>query len=421
MARILSREKVKSVVNLIYSNRVILIVVLLGILLRVILMPFTIHHDILSSIWRGTLLVFEGSYRISHLPELIMAAYIFFMKSFLPHLPDLLGSHSGLTIAPDHGVYFNFLESIYSHRYVFIVKSVFLMVDLLMLVTILKSTLKKHLPVIIFWAINPFILYSAYLWGRFEIIPIYFMLLSMISSSKEMKWQAIIFAGLAVSSRINFLMYFLPLIIFISDSKKDYVKYLIAGLTPYIITSLFTKLLIESYSGINGGFQEYLFSSSFGQGFNSISLFPIAVFIIIYFMIKDKKSQKLDYKKYLFYTGIMISSYFAFTFFHPQWLAWLTPIAIMYIYYEKKSIYTLIIMFVLFFVFIDSYWGPYTSTYLLFEASNPDFAKSFFSIKFQLLGKYSDQTLITVFHTMFILSLILLNMQLKVKLYDKKK
>lgn len=416
----MNRNNTKKLMDFIYKNRVVLIVVLLGFLFRAVLMPFTIHHDILSSIWRGTLLVFEGSYRISHFSELIMAFYIFIMKSFLPHLPDLLGSHSTLTIGPDHGVYSEFLASTYSFRYIFIVKLLFLIIDSLLLLAVLKSKFRKQLSVIIFWAINPFILYGVYMWGRYEILPVLITFLSMLSLTKEKKWQAVILAGIAVSFRVTFLVYLIPLLIYVSANKKEFTKFIIVGLTPYLLTSTLTKHFIQSYSGIGGDFQEFLFLGTIGQGFNSISLFPLFLFLIVYLMLKDRATQRLNYKRYVYYTGMIISSYFAFTFFHPQWLAWLTPIAMMYVYYEKKCIYTLLIAFVFFFIFIDCYWGPYTSTNLLFEASNPDFARAFFSIKYQLLGKYSDQTLVTISHTMFVLSLVLLNMQLKVKLYDKE-
>lgn len=386
-------------------------------------MPITIHHDLLCTTWRASLLTFGDSFQVAYFSEYTISLFLTLFKSFFHALPqDLaMGVQNTFSIGPDALAYSVFLNSKEVFRYLFLLKSPYLIFDLIFLVAILKFY-KKNIWMVLFWAINPFVLYSSYMWGRYEIFPILFCFLSWVVAGKpnikNYDYLSMFLLGLAISYRVSFILFLPILLIYLSRDWKHSIKLFITAIIPYIFLS---KLIILLGGGKSvDEYVELIFRGKIGEGFNSISIFIMGYLAVLYFAIREKLRQTLNYKRTIFFLALSIFTFYASALFLPQYLAWITPAALMLIYYERKMLPLFIALFVVFFFLTDFYFGCYTSVCLLSEAVNPPFANAFFSIKTQFNQKLSDGTMFSIFHSVFIAILFFISLIAKRKLYDNK-
>ena len=405
------------------KHRLIILYILIGIFVRFLLMAFAIHHDLLCSAWRESLWVFKGVFQIPYFAELNLGIYMWIVKHFLTALPTNLAMQvqNTFSVTPDSLAYFTFLKSKEVFRELFLLKIPYLICDLGLLAVIIKF-FKGNKTMVLFWAINPFVLYNSYMWGRYGVLPILFAFLSwVIAGRKELKnfevYSALLM-GLAISYRISFVIFLPVLIIFLSKNYRQFITLLIASTLPY----LFTKWLINHLGG-GRGVEEYIdimFQAKIGSGFYSVSLFVVSYLAIILFAIKDKLAGVFSYNKFIYFSSLSILAYFAFAMFYPQYLAWITPAALMIIYFERRTIYLFLLLFVVFFLFSDAYFGCYTSVCLISETISTSFASTFASFKNQLDQVVSDATLFSLLHSVFIVILIAIAWIASKRVYENK-
>jgi len=203
-----------SIIKMNNRQRVITIFVL-GIMIRLILMPFFGHGDILSTYKRAydsafsNVNVFSYEAQLSHIIEIInLKIYdIFFDRNNL--LP--------LTLSVQ--------ENQFTNVNLFIFKLPYLFFDIASFLLIYKLVKKsKYLLISLsFYFLNPILLFSVYIFGRYETFPIGFMLLALYYLKRERLLLSSIVFGFAILTRFSFVL-LLPFY-FVFISKNIYKKF----------------------------------------------------------------------------------------------------------------------------------------------------------------------------------------------------
>lgn len=177
----------------------------------------------------------------------------------------------------------------------------------------------------LFWIFNPINLYATYMMGQFDIIPTFFLVLSIYFASKSKLNMAALALGGGIAFKIFPVFLVIPLII-LGKTFFDKIKLLGLTVVPYLLSIL-------PFIGSSNFRSEALFASQNDKslyaslpvsGGESIMLFPASL-ILFYLLIWRKIDESSLWKLYL----IPLLLFFIFTHYHPQWLIWLIPFLIM--------------------------------------------------------------------------------------------
>lgn len=380
--------------------------VLIGLLIRVVFMPFTSHNDFLSEHLR----VFQIINGKNLFPNIFqfLSHYIdaFFMKIFSPFIPDIENvfalPSSGFTTV-EISNFLNFVSTKYIWRTIFILKIPYLIFDYWSLFLILKivKDKKNAARVLKFWMVNPVIIYSVYIFGRFEIYPIFFLILFfyLVKKGKNPFLVFLVF-GISIICR-GYPLVILPIVLLIVNSswlRRFY--YLIISLIPLGIVLIIGRVMkmlgltyFEDASTIKGKFlSEGSFLMvllrpllNFGEVKVSIVIFAYVVIVLI--LILERKKNAIYFERrdvgYIWsyknldenflsiasismYCFLFFLFFYSFTNYSAHWFSWFVPFVVVLVYLDKKYLklfYLLSIAWAIYWIFATDI-GVF-STYLL--------------------------------------------------------
>ncbi|MBI2596856.1 DUF2029 domain-containing protein [Candidatus Daviesbacteria bacterium] len=283
------------------------LVLIIGISLRVFLSLSTFHSDILAFKLGGELI---ASGKILNLydysnPRLAVLNY-----------PPLIYWFHGL---------FNFLFGWLLNTNL-LVKLPYLMFDLPIGFLLMKlfNNEKQAKLAFVLWMFNPISLYATYMMGQFDIIPTFFVILSVYFALKDkLNWSAVSL-GFGIAFKIFPVFLIIPLII-VAKNYRERFKLLVLSFVPYLL-SVLPYLSSQSFR------TTALFANQNSKSFyanipvsggESIILFPMFL-LFFYLLILNIRIKTNIWKLYT----IPLLLFFIFTHYHPQWLIWLTPLLI---------------------------------------------------------------------------------------------
>lgn len=226
------------------------------------------------------------------------------------------------------------LETFYNphtFRYFFLLKIPHLLFDLGILFLLLKffkdETEDKQKLAVVLWAFNPVVLYATFAWGAIDIIPTFFLLLSVVLLKYQKPWFALPMLGIGGGFKIFPLLFIVPAALVAFKSWKKRILGLLVGILPFL-------LVIFPYLS-NPGFRRNIFESDRGMMIYAASFhIGIVKFIYLFFVFytflslwisKYGKSDKLW--KYIL---IILLFFYATVAFTPQWFVWGTPFFIIH-------------------------------------------------------------------------------------------
>ena len=346
--------------NLMKSFKIIL---LIGVLIRLILMPITAHSDLWALYFSGHFFAFNGVFNIydylAYLPsnaDLLknyganfftyppLTYYIFGIFTSLLK-PVLNADIAGWIIANYPRIYNN--PAIYQELFLF--KLPYLFIDIgtaFVLTGLLKSPASKKL-IFTLWMINPLTLYSTFMVGQFDILPVFFVVLALYLVSKEKKYLSVLSIGIGGALKM-FPLLFLPFFVFsLGKNWKDKIGLGLVGLLPYFITilpflesSAFRQNVLFSQQS-----QKMLFMTLPVSGAEGVIIF---VLVLTFFYLYNFYNQK----RFEIWQDILMTLllFFSVTHYHPQWFLWITPFLFLFLVGNfYKRILLVVILFVCWF------------------------------------------------------------------------
>lgn len=341
---------------------------LLGLLIRLLVMPFTGHWDIRGINFAIYNLPFKGITNVYEVAATEPVDYIvdvnfsrqyfiypplnyFTLGSFMTVLKPLYTSEFATWIQG----YGSDIRSVITHpqvfRYLFLMKIPYLVFDILMLFLLTKffSTKKKITAVIKYWWLNPIVIYLAYMWGQFDLIPAFFVMWGILQAKKGKPLMTALLFGIGASFK-NYPLMFLPLLAVIGGkSIKDMFKIMLVGLLPFLITTLpfwghefFRNTVLFSWQS------QKMLDFMWGIGGDD-GIYP---FIIGYGVIFLYSLYSLSGKIREVSTPIVMTLmwYYSTTTFHQQWILWVLPFLAIYAAKNTKLRYVSLWVVGLFFL-----------------------------------------------------------------------
>lgn len=238
------------------------LLVVVALLVRLALMPLSGHSDLFAISAYPSLLFQEGvvdifSYvraspnqiNFQYYPPLTYFTlsafhytYPFFSDTFIDWMRQIRSLEArGLDVQANYYI----INSSNPHIFkdLFLAKFPYLVFDI-GAVIILTKFLKKKLvskDAIIIWLLNPILLYGVYIFGQFEAIPNFFILVGFFLLLKN-PYMAVFFLGVAAAYKNYSFIFILPTILIYGDSLKKKLILIAISLLPSIIFIIPTAL-----------------------------------------------------------------------------------------------------------------------------------------------------------------------------------
>jgi len=327
------------------KNRALIKWGLLGLLIRMLFMPFTMHSDILFINYFPLFLSHHGvfdiySYLKTHFadqistlgwfyyPPLTYFTFGFFQFIFRPLTPlfEAWMNGVGLLLTSGGGFtqHYTSIGTSQIYRNIFFMKLPYLFFDASAAILILQffDDWKESLSAFKLWVFNPVIIYVCYIFGQFDIMPAFFMLLCFYFVKKDSPRAAILSLGMGAAFKNFPFLFLLPLAVLLGKNNLERMKLVALGLLPYFI------LLLPLYFS-SGGFVKFaLFPKVMGSKFDMrlgekmiFAIAYIAIIINAFFKSGSPKRLQLSVDYYL-----IIFTFF-YALFPPSfhYYMWITP------------------------------------------------------------------------------------------------
>ncbi len=214
------------------------------------------------------------------------------------------------------------------------------------------NTRREKVLAFTFWIFNPWVLYSTYMMGQFDIIPTTFVVLALYTVTKKVDlnkkvFLAAVFLGIGASFKIYPLLFLPPLAFLLNTWIKRILVILLGGsvymatILPFIGSSGFRSTALAANQTFKSLYAQIPIS-----GGESIILFLaiIGTFYFIY-LYQVERAENL-WQRFL----IILLLFFVFTHYHPQWFLWITPFLIIEVLHSNFKHSFLIFMIVISFL-----------------------------------------------------------------------
>jgi hypothetical protein len=342
-------------------------------------MPFAFHGDLLSTYHRSYLLLFEGSLRYFNPQEVFQAIGLWFF-SFLVPLEDFLVWSGSTTVT--NSFWLCVLDESKIFSIIFLLKSTYLIFDIaicILFLWIFKDDVKIGSRVFIFWILNPIIIFSVYIFGRFEVIPIFFILLSLYLLKKNNTIFGGLFLGIAIISRYYPLLLVPFILISFFNDLKERIIFLLFTSIPILLFNIIVRLSSAGTPTINfaqSHFIDYILGMKFvihemGQA--------VYIFVVLYVFIVLSVYYYKNVNNFMYFSCFSLITFLLFystSLFHPHYFVWFIPfLAIYYGYTADDTIIELHCLQIACFIAYTFYWGEAMSTWI-FASMDPELLKS---------------------------------------------
>lgn len=366
-----------------------LLIVLAGLFLRLSLMPFFCHVDFLSEMRRVHETLQVGYYYPGKTRLVVYFIELFFMRIFLPFLPDartMFFLADGASTTAGLTSYALFVGDPFIFRTLFLLKIPYLIFDLATAGVLYRlfAQKKRQILAVACWLFNPVTLYTFYIFGRYESIGIFFIAMSIFMLQKKRVIWATVMLGMAVNSR-EMYVFFIPLFLLANisfseswygNAKKIWLPALILILM-FILPTLVQKAfsLHSIFAGNGGSIVAHEIGRFWGLHLHWLSPFFAAYAVICLWLVETSMGSSL--KKYVLAAGLTIGSFFFCCTNSAHYSSWLVLFPVCMLYFDRHIVFALVLFCCcwLFFWLFNTDAGVFT----LFLAS--PIHKALFAIK----------------------------------------
>ena len=227
-----------------------------GLTLRLLLMPFFAHGDLLTVYWRSHLWVDLGRFEAVsfQIPvQYLHAAFLWGLKPVLP-LPETIWPTEldgepvdELSLTEN---WKQFISQPRFYRVLFFLKLPYLGFDVgcLIVLTFLARKEREVRRVAIFWWLNPIVLFGTYVFSRHDVIVQFFVLFSLLQFSRGKMIWALAWLGVAISLRFYPLLLLPFYLLSARLGLKQRVLLILFGLVPLLAVELYARLSLGYFT-----------------------------------------------------------------------------------------------------------------------------------------------------------------------------
>jgi len=332
---------------------------LIGLFLRLILMPFTVHSD-MTALDLGAFVISQKGRWLTFYDYLsgleknnpLVDLYGIGLFNY-PPLAYLTPAIFMLILSPFYNFSTNYvflvgMDKIFQttelFRTIFLLKLPYLFFDFLLAFLLLKIFKEKGLPAgrqgeIAFkiWMVNPLTLYATFAMGQFDIIPTLMVVAGIFFALKNKKWLSVMMLGIGGAYKM-FPLLFLPIFVLLLDKNFWRRAWLfVVGLLPYLV-------IISPYFLFSPMYRRVAFLASQTEkmfymklplsGAEYLSPFLIGYFVLLILAAKSKFQKDSLWRFGL----VLMLLFFSVTHYHPQWFLWIAPFLV-WLWLNEKGQY----------------------------------------------------------------------------------
>lgn len=315
---------------------------LIGIAVRLILMPITVHPDIWGHSFTAYFFAYKGELNIYDyllgLPKEHPLVANFGVNDIFIYPPltyFTLGIFRFLIRPLSDPNFIPWLMVNIGHYYdysklglhLFLFKLPYLFFDVasaFLLAGLFKDVTKKKLAFSL-WMFNPVTLYATFMLGQLDILPVFFTILSCYMIKKGSFGWGLFFLGVGGAYKMYPLLLIPPAAFLLGKTFWAKIKLIAVGILPYLLT-------IAPYLGSKGFRAMVLFGSKETKMLfmswpvtGAEGLFPFILGLCIIYLIAYYKMSKLRVEYYFLAILLLI---YSVSSYHPQWFLWATPFLI---------------------------------------------------------------------------------------------
>lgn len=340
-------------------------VLLIGVLLRVFLMPVTFHPDLWGHSFVAYFFAYKGEVNIYDfllkLPDDYPLVKNFGVGDIFIYPPLTYFTLGFFRILVKPFADPNFIpwlmentSNVLNYRglglQIFLFKFPYLFIDITtaFLLSSLFDDFKKKKQAFILWMFNPLTLYATFMMGQLDILPVLFTVLTCYLIKNKKFVYALIALGIGGSYKMYPLLLIPPAAFLLGDTFKLKIKLLLAGFIPFILTIMpflnsagFRQMVLFGPKN-----QKMLFMNWPLSGAEKIYPFVLILVFIYLYSYYSKKRVAIE----IYFLSILLLI-FSVTHFHPQWFLWVTPFIIWTLVKNSfKGVEIAILMFLSWFV-----------------------------------------------------------------------
>lgn len=353
-----------------------------GLLLRLVCMPFCAHSDLLSMYWRSHIALNRGSYSINLSPAQVLHDLFLWLQTPLLSSPDVIWpSKLNVTLPLALSQIENWALVIgrpQIYRALFLFKVPYLLFDLGCLVVLFYMFRREHhkrFRALSFWWLNPILIFSTYVFSRFDVVALFFVLLSLLLFQKNRFVGSLLLLGAGIILRLH-PIFLLPFYIFtVAPISWKTVKLFAAGILCFLV--------LELASQFSGGYSRTVQLANWSyphhfllaaqlpvSSWDTIYLFPLFYFLLLLHCMSNTNRNYHNLQRYglvclllLFATAASGQS--------PHYWTWFIPFLTLVVVEDDRLKYLSYLQFILLLVY--SFIGGRSTAGYLFASISPDF------------------------------------------------
>ena len=313
--------------------------ILIGLALRLVLMPFTAHSDMTALDLGAFVISQKGEWLtfydyLSKLPKINPLVSLYGIGLFnYPPLAYLTPALFMLILSPFYNFSANYvfmtgMDKIFQtteiFKIAFLLKLPYLLFDFSLAFLLLKIFKEKGRLAFKIWMLNPLTLYATFMMGQFDIIPTLLVVAGIFFAFKKQKWLAVAMLGIGGAYKM-FPLLFLPIFVLVLD--KNFWRRIwlfIIGLLPYLLIIspyfLFSPMYRQSAFLANQA-EKMLYMKLPLSGAEYLSVFIVGYFCLLILAAKSKQQVENLWRLGF----VLMLLFFSVTHYHPQWFLWIAP------------------------------------------------------------------------------------------------
>jgi hypothetical protein len=390
-------------------RRSVIILLTLGILVRLVLMPIAFHPDLFWVTYHAQNLALHGEVTrdlaVQPIPLLLYSATIWIFRAAISPSELIWPDQWSLLGEGDYQGAFDLAMQIATapriHLTLVILKLPHLVFDLasaFLLLALLRNRPKQAIIALAFWMFNPIGLYISYLYGRYDVVAGFFVLLSLYLFQRVRPFSSLAALALAVLSRVMDAV-LVPFFVLGAFRQLGKQKRALLGASVFIAASMLT-IVTGSLPGVIA-----LLDRAHGQFllaaklpiilYDELVLFAIGYAILLFSSAERDLSSYVALRKYSLMVFLVL---FSFAFFNPQYFFALLPLLALEIA-EQPDLAWYHLIQIAGYAFYLLNWGSQT-TWWLFLPLNPPFFSQLTAPELMIQAYTNYKAVIAIFRSL---------------------
>ncbi len=337
-------------------RRTIIIFGVLGFLLRMIFIPFTMHNDILHTHMFASKLAYQGIYDIygyikvnfyetlagkglNYYPPLtyfLLGSFYVVVKPITSGFGNWMETVTQMSMLGDRQNYLELFSIPFNQLgyYISLMKVPYLLFDLLCAFVIMLyfKNAQESVRAFKLWMINPVVIFGSYIFGQFDIMLAFFLLLSLLLIAKRRLNIGMLIIGCSTLLKPSSLVLILPMSLLLGVNLKQAMKLMLISVAPillvmlpfyistgnYVLSAMFPIFVVKSGASIIDTIEFTIGKMIF------ITCYGLLVCRLVFW---KKARYNLSFDGWKYILCVMLLSYFIF--YSPvHYFQWVIPLLI---------------------------------------------------------------------------------------------